>query len=36
MKQFIAYFDYLGFKQLLEGNDEERLEQRANHILRDI
>lgn len=36
MKQFIAYFDYLGFKQLLEGNDEERLENRAGHILRDL
>jgi len=36
MKQFVAYYDYLGFKQLVESNSEERLAERANHILRDI
>jgi len=36
MKQFIGSFDYLGFKQLLEGNSEKRLAERAEHILRDI
>ncbi|MDB5226496.1 MAG: hypothetical protein JWN78_689 [Bacteroidota bacterium] len=36
MKSFIAYFDYLGYKEFLLRNSEMRLKDRANHILRDI
>lgn len=36
MKKFIAYFDFLGYKQFLESNSESQLKIRAGHILRDI
>ena len=36
MKTFIAYFDYLGYKEFLLRNTEKRLKIRAGHILRDI
>lgn len=36
MKHFIAYFDYLGFKEFLLQNSEEELERRSYHLLRDI
>lgn len=36
MKHYIAYFDYLGYKEFLLRNSEEQLKVRASHILRDI
>lgn len=36
MKSFIAYFDYLGYKEFLLRNSEQNLKRRASHILRDI
>jgi hypothetical protein len=36
MKKFIAYFDYLGYKEFLQKNSEGHLKNRAFHILRDI
>jgi hypothetical protein len=36
MKRFIAYFDYLGYKEFLKGNSEKHIKERASHILRDI
>lgn len=36
MKTFIAYFDFLGYKQFIENNDIEYLERRAEHILVSI
>jgi len=36
MKRFIAYFDYLGYKDFILNNDSEHLRRRAGHILRDI
>jgi hypothetical protein len=36
MKKFIAYFDYLGYKDFILNNDSNHLKVRARHILRDI
>jgi hypothetical protein len=36
MKQFIAYFDYLGFKQFIEKNDIEYQKHYLGNIFRDI
>jgi hypothetical protein len=36
MKRFIAYFDFLGYKEFILNNDNEHLKVRAGHILRDI
>ena len=36
MKRFIAYFDYLGYKDFILNNDSAHLKRRAGHILRDI
>ena len=36
MKRFIAYFDFLGYKEFILNNDSEHLRRRAGHILRDI
>jgi hypothetical protein len=36
MKKFIAYFDYLGYKDFIFNNDSDHLQRRAGHILRDI
>jgi len=36
MKRFIAYFDYLGYKDFILNNDSSHLKVRAGHILRDI
>jgi hypothetical protein len=36
MKRFIAYFDYLGYKDFILNNDSNHLKLRAGHILRDI
>ena len=36
MKKYIAYFDYLGFKQVVENNDIEQLKHIVSNNLRDI
>lgn len=36
MKHFIAYFDFLGYKQFIQNNDEDYLERRAEHILTSL
>ncbi|NIJ52304.1 hypothetical protein [Dyadobacter arcticus] len=36
MNRYIAYFDFLGYKQFILNNTSEYLRQRARHILRDI
>lgn len=36
MERFIAYFDYLGYKEFILNNDSKHLRTRAGHILRDI
>ena len=36
MKKFIAYFDFLGYKEFILNNDSKHLRLRARHILRDI
>jgi len=36
MKRYIAYFDYLGYKDFIFNNDSEHLRNRSGHILRDI
>lgn len=36
MKRYIAYFDYLGYKDFIFNNDAAHLKIRAGHILRDI
>ncbi|PLK43517.1 hypothetical protein [Emticicia sp. TH156] len=36
MKKFIAYFDYLGFAQFIENNDQEYQNRIVNNIFRDI
>ena len=36
MKKFIAYFDYLGFKQFIENNDLSYQKSTVNMIFRDI
>lgn len=36
MKRFIAYFDFLGYKDFILNNDSNYLKVRAGHILRDI
>ncbi|HMH31602.1 MAG TPA: hypothetical protein VK543_01160 [Puia sp.] len=36
MKRYIAYFDYLGYKDFILNNDSSHLRTRAGHILRDI
>jgi len=36
MKRYIAYFDFLGYKEFILNNDSDYLQNRANHILRDI
>jgi len=36
MKRYIAYFDYLGYKDFILNNESQHLEVRAGHILRDI
>ena len=33
---YLAYFDYLGFKEFIEKNDDEILMRRMGHIFRDI
>lgn len=33
---YLAYFDYLGFKEFIEKNDDEVLMRRMGHIFRDI
>ena len=33
---YLAYFDYLGFKEFIENNDDEVLMRRMGHIFRDI
>ncbi|WP_010232615.1 hypothetical protein [Gillisia marina] len=33
---YLAYFDYLGFKEFIENNDDEVLIRRMGHIFRDI
>ncbi len=33
---YLAYFDYLGFKEFIENNKDEVLERRMGHIFRDI
>lgn len=33
---YLAYFDYLGFKEFIENNDDEVLTRRMGHIFRDI
>ncbi|MGE9313385.1 hypothetical protein ACLOAU_17175 [Niabella sp. CJ426] len=35
-KKFIAYFDYLGYKEFILNNSSDHLKTRAGHILRDI
>ena len=36
MKRYIAYFDFLGYKEFILNNDEELIQRRVGHILRDI
>lgn len=36
MERFIAYFDFLGYKEFILKNDSKHLRTRAGHILRDI
>lgn len=36
MKSYIAYFDFLGFKNFILNNDNEHIRKRIGHILRDI
>lgn len=36
MKKFIAYFDFLGYKQFILNNDNEYIRRRIGHILRDL
>jgi len=36
MKRFIAYFDFMGYKNFILNNDSTHLKRRAEHILRDI
>lgn len=36
MKRFVAYFDFLGFKNFILNNDSDYIKQRIGHILRDI
>ncbi|MBN8693061.1 MAG: hypothetical protein J0L69_07670 [Bacteroidetes bacterium] len=36
MKRYIAYFDYLGYKDFIFNNDSTHLKRRVEHILRDI
>ena len=33
---YLAYFDYMGFKEFIEKNEEDKLIERMNHIFRDI
>ena len=36
MKKYIAYFDFLGYKEFILNNDSDYLSIRINHIVRDI
>ncbi|MCV9926276.1 hypothetical protein OIU83_01320 [Flavobacterium sp. LS1R49] len=36
MKKYIAYFDFLGYKEFILNNDSKYLKERVSHILRDI
>lgn len=36
MKRYIAYFDFLGYKEFIFNNDSDEVRRRAGHILRDI
>jgi hypothetical protein len=36
MKTYIAYFDFLGYKQFILNNENEHIRRRIGHILRDL
>lgn len=33
---YLAYFDFMGFKEFIENNNDQHIEARMNHIFRDI